>query len=113
MDAQAFQHLLPLFPLLTLRQRRVTQHELTESHSITQLLAAAPHCQAEVAKLEPRTPLLPLQTMFTHQFSTHQDTLGQIAQGCVLRKLSPDLHQSAHRPLGSYPLHVVCKNTAF
>ncbi|MBW3795840.1 IS1595 family transposase, partial [Aeromonas hydrophila] len=29
MDTQAFQHLLSLFPLLTLRQRRLAQQELT------------------------------------------------------------------------------------
>ncbi|MBW3821809.1 IS1595 family transposase, partial [Aeromonas hydrophila] len=28
MDTQAFQHLLSLFPLLTLRQRRLAQQEL-------------------------------------------------------------------------------------
>ncbi|NEY07717.1 IS1595 family transposase, partial [Aeromonas rivipollensis] len=37
MDTQAFQHLLSLFPLLTLRQRRLAQHELTAPHPITSL----------------------------------------------------------------------------
>ncbi|MDR7022450.1 hypothetical protein J2Y64_004422 [Aeromonas salmonicida] len=37
MDTPAFQHLLSLFPLLTLRQRRVAQQELTAPHAITSL----------------------------------------------------------------------------
>ncbi len=32
MDTQAFQQLLSLFPSLTLRQRRLVQHELTPHH---------------------------------------------------------------------------------
>ncbi|MCH7370369.1 IS1595 family transposase, partial [Aeromonas sp. MR16] len=59
MDTQAFQHLLSLFPLLTLRQRRLAQHELTTPHPITSLAAqlpacrCCPHCQAEAAQLAP------------------------------------------------------------
>ncbi|MBL0562045.1 IS1595 family transposase, partial [Aeromonas hydrophila] len=44
MDAQAFQQLLSLFPLLTLRQRRLAQHELTTPHSITSLATQLPAC---------------------------------------------------------------------
>ncbi|MEZ6971488.1 IS1595 family transposase, partial [Aeromonas sp. S11(2024)] len=36
MDTPAFQHLLSLFPQLTLRQRRVAQQELAP-HTITSL----------------------------------------------------------------------------
>lgn len=59
MDTQAFQHLLSLFPFLTLRQRRVAQHELTAPHSITSLAnqlpasRCCPHCQAEAIQLAP------------------------------------------------------------
>ncbi|MCE9945813.1 IS1595-like element ISAeme10 family transposase [Aeromonas rivipollensis] len=59
MDTQAFQHLLSLFPLLTLRQRRLAQHELTAPHPITSLATqlppcqCCPHCQAEAAQLAP------------------------------------------------------------
>lgn len=54
---QAFQHLLSLFPLLTLRQRRLAQHELTAPHPITSLAThcqCCPHCQAEAAQLAPK-----------------------------------------------------------
>ncbi|MFB2925916.1 IS1595 family transposase, partial [Aeromonas hydrophila] len=59
MDTQAFQHLLSLFPLLTLRQRRLAQQELTTPHPITSLAAqlpacqCCPHCQAEATQLAP------------------------------------------------------------
>ncbi|WP_425933889.1 IS1595 family transposase [Aeromonas rivipollensis] len=59
MDTQAFQHLLSLFPQLTLRQRRLAQHELTTPHPITSLATqlppcqCCPHCQAEAAQLAP------------------------------------------------------------
>ncbi|WP_429182465.1 transposase, partial [Aeromonas rivipollensis] len=59
MDTQAFQYLLSLFPLLTLRQRRLAQHELTAPHPITSLATqlppcqCCPHCQAEAAQLAP------------------------------------------------------------
>ncbi|MFM5136868.1 IS1595 family transposase, partial [Aeromonas rivipollensis] len=59
MDTQAFQHLLSLFPQLTLRQRRLAQHELTSPHPITSLATqlppcqCCPHCQAEAAQLAP------------------------------------------------------------
>lgn len=59
MDTQAFQHLLSLFPLLTLRQRRVAQHELTAPHPMTSLAtqlptsSCCPHCQADAANLAP------------------------------------------------------------
>ncbi|MFM5615963.1 IS1595 family transposase, partial [Aeromonas veronii] len=54
MDTPAFQHLLSLFPQLTLRQRRVAQQELTAPHTITSLntqlpaCSGCPHCQADV-----------------------------------------------------------------
>ncbi|MFQ2824737.1 IS1595 family transposase, partial [Aeromonas allosaccharophila] len=56
MDTPTFQHLLSLFPLLTLRQRRVAQQELTAPHTITSLntqlpACCCPHCQADVAQL--------------------------------------------------------------
>ncbi|RWT35756.1 IS1595 family transposase, partial [Aeromonas caviae] len=57
MDTPAFQHLLSLFPLLTLRQRRVAQHELAAPHPITSLHAqlptccGCPHCQADATQL--------------------------------------------------------------
>lgn len=35
MDTPAFQHLLSLFPQLTLRQRRVALQKLTVPHAIT------------------------------------------------------------------------------
>ncbi|ATM01010.1 IS1595 family transposase [Aeromonas sp. CA23] len=59
MDTQAFQHLLSLFPQLTLRQRRLAQHELTTPHPITSLATqlpacqCCPHCHAEAAQLAP------------------------------------------------------------
>ena len=59
MDTQAFQHLLSLFPQLTMRQRRLAQHELTTPHPITSLAAqlpacrCCPHCQAEATQLAP------------------------------------------------------------
>ena len=58
MDTPAFQHLLSLFPLLTLRQRHVAQQELTAPHTITSLntqlpACCCPHCQADVAQLAP------------------------------------------------------------
>ncbi|WP_393936448.1 helix-turn-helix domain-containing protein, partial [Aeromonas rivipollensis] len=59
MDTQAFQHLLSLFPQLTLRQRRLAQYELTAPHPITSLATqlppcqCCPHCQAEAAQLAP------------------------------------------------------------
>ena len=58
MDTPAFQHLLSLFPQLTLRQRRVAQQELTAPHTITSLntqlpACCCPHCQADVAQLAP------------------------------------------------------------
>lgn len=59
MDTPAFQHLLSLFPLLTLRQRRVAQHELAAPHPITSLHAqlptccGCPHCQADATQLAP------------------------------------------------------------
>ncbi|RWS46077.1 IS1595 family transposase, partial [Arcobacter venerupis] len=59
MDTPAFQHLLSLFPQLTLRQRRVAQQELMEPHTIASLNAqlpacsGCPHCQADVAELAP------------------------------------------------------------
>ncbi|MFQ2132448.1 IS1595 family transposase, partial [Aeromonas hydrophila] len=59
MDTQAFQHLLSLFPLLTLRQRRLAQQELTTPHPITSLATqlpacqCCPHCQAEATLLAP------------------------------------------------------------
>ncbi len=59
MDTPAFQHLLSLFPLLTLRQRRVAQHELAAPHPITPLHAqlptccGCPHCQADATQLAP------------------------------------------------------------
>ncbi|NEX77157.1 IS1595 family transposase, partial [Aeromonas rivipollensis] len=45
MATQAFQHLLPLIPLLTLRQRRLAQHELTAPYPITSLATQLPPCQ--------------------------------------------------------------------
>ncbi|MCF7693292.1 IS1595 family transposase, partial [Aeromonas hydrophila] len=45
MDTQAFQQLLSLFPLLTSRQRRLAQHELTTPHPITSLATQLPACQ--------------------------------------------------------------------
>lgn len=42
MDTPAFQHLLSLFPQLTLRQRRVAQQELTAPHTITSLNTQLP-----------------------------------------------------------------------
>ncbi|EPC3543647.1 IS1595 family transposase, partial [Aeromonas hydrophila] len=59
MDTQAFQHLLSLFPLLTLRQRRLAQQELTTPHPITSLATqlpacqCCPHCQAAATLLAP------------------------------------------------------------
>ncbi|BCO14985.1 hypothetical protein RIMD111065_33410 [Aeromonas hydrophila] len=59
MDTPAFQHLLSLFPQLTLHQRRVAQQELTAPHAITSLntqLPACrgyPHCHADAAQLAP------------------------------------------------------------
>ncbi|WP_410488962.1 IS1595 family transposase [Aeromonas hydrophila] len=59
MDTQAFQHLSSLFPLLTLRQRRLAQHELTTPHPLTSLATqlsacqCCPHCQAEATQLAP------------------------------------------------------------
>lgn len=59
MDTPAFQHLLSLFPQLTLRQRRVAQQELTAPHTITSLntqlpaCSGCPHCQANVTQLAP------------------------------------------------------------
>ncbi|TNH82486.1 IS1595 family transposase, partial [Aeromonas hydrophila] len=59
MDTQAFQQLLSLFPLLTLRQRRLAQQELTTPHPITSLATqlpvcqCCPHCQAEATQLAP------------------------------------------------------------
>lgn len=59
MDTQAFQQLLSLFPLLTLRQRRLAQQELTTPHTITSLATqlpvcqCCPHCQAEATQLAP------------------------------------------------------------
>ncbi|MGL6407321.1 transposase, partial [Aeromonas veronii] len=59
MDTPAFQHLLSLFPQLTLRQRRVAQQELTAPHTITSLntqlpaCSGCPHCQADVTQLAP------------------------------------------------------------
>ncbi|HHQ4562396.1 TPA: IS1595 family transposase, partial [Aeromonas veronii] len=44
MDTPAFQHLLSLFPQLTLRQRRVAQQELTAPHTITSLNTQLPAC---------------------------------------------------------------------
>ncbi|HHQ4642121.1 TPA: IS1595 family transposase, partial [Aeromonas veronii] len=41
MDTPAFQHLLSLFPQLTLRQRRVAQQEF---HTITSLNSQLPAC---------------------------------------------------------------------
>ncbi|RQM62732.1 IS1595 family transposase, partial [Aeromonas enteropelogenes] len=55
----AFQHLLSLFPQLTLRQRRVARQELMSPHPITSLntqlpaCSGCPHCQAETAQLAP------------------------------------------------------------
>ncbi|BBQ52729.1 hypothetical protein WP2S18C03_18100 [Aeromonas veronii] len=43
MDTPAFQHLLSLFPQLTLRQRRVAQQELTAPHAITSLNTSYRH----------------------------------------------------------------------
>ena len=59
MDTQAFQHLLSLFPQLTLRQRRLAHHELSTPHPVTSLAThlpdcrCCPHCQAEAAQLAP------------------------------------------------------------
>jgi len=61
MDTPAFQHLLSLFPHLTLRQRRVAQQELTAPphHYLAQYLVTGmqwwicPHCQADVTELAP------------------------------------------------------------
>ncbi|MGL5708743.1 MAG: IS1595 family transposase, partial [Aeromonas sp.] len=59
MDTPAFQHLLSLFPQLTLRQRRVAQRELATPHTITSLnsqlpvCSGCPHCQADVTQLAP------------------------------------------------------------
>ncbi len=59
MDTPAFQHLLSLFPQLTLRQRRVARQELISPHPITSLntqlpaCSGCPHCQAETAQLAP------------------------------------------------------------
>ncbi|MFM5463941.1 IS1595 family transposase [Aeromonas simiae] len=59
MDTPAFQHLLSLFPQLTLRQRRVAQRELAAPHAIASLASQlppcsrCPHCQAEAAQLAP------------------------------------------------------------
>ncbi|MFB2828489.1 IS1595 family transposase, partial [Aeromonas jandaei] len=60
MDIPAVQHLLSLFPQLTLRQRRVAQQELTAPHAITSLntqlpaCRGCPHCHADSAPLAPR-----------------------------------------------------------
>lgn len=49
----------PEFRLLTLRQRRVAQHELAAPHPITSLHAqlptccGCPHCQADATQLAP------------------------------------------------------------
>ncbi len=57
MNTQAFQHLLSLFPQLTVRQRRLAHHELSTPHPVTSLAThlpdcrCCPHCQAEVAQL--------------------------------------------------------------
>ena len=57
MDTQAFQHLLSLFPQLTLRQRRLVEHELTTPHPITsfftqlQACGCCPHYQAKAAQV--------------------------------------------------------------
>ncbi|TNH93000.1 IS1 family transposase, partial [Aeromonas sobria] len=59
MDTPAFQHLLSLFPQLTLRQRRVAQQELSAPHTITSLntqlpaCSGCPHCQADANQLAP------------------------------------------------------------
>lgn len=59
MDTQAFQHLLSLFPQLTLRQRRLAQNELSTPHPVTSLVtqlpacSCCPHCQADAAQLAP------------------------------------------------------------
>ncbi len=59
MDAPAFQHLLSLFPLLTLRQRRVAQRELAAPQAIASLAtqmptcSGCPHCRAYAAQLAP------------------------------------------------------------
>ncbi len=57
MDTSAFQHLLSLFPQLTLRQRRVAQQELTVPtplpRSILTACSGCPHCQADVTQLAP------------------------------------------------------------
>ncbi|CAJ1850242.1 IS1595 family transposase ISAs23 [Aeromonas hydrophila] len=59
MDTPVFQHLLSLFPQLTLHQRRVAQQELTAPHVITSLntqlpaCSGSPHCQADVTQLAP------------------------------------------------------------
>ena len=53
MDTPAFQHLLYLFPQLTLRQCRIVRHELSEPRSSTALYTPlpicriCPHCQAD------------------------------------------------------------------
>jgi len=44
MDTPAFQHLLSLFPQLTLRQHCVAQQELTAPHTITSLNSQLPAC---------------------------------------------------------------------
>ncbi|TNJ22650.1 IS1595 family transposase, partial [Aeromonas sobria] len=59
MDTPAFQHILSLFPQLTLRQRRVAQQELSAPHAITSLnsqlpaCSGCPHCQADANQLAP------------------------------------------------------------
>lgn len=120
MDAQAFQHLLPLITY-HLTPARVPQHVLTAPHPMTSLAtqlpasSCCPHCQAGPLNplgLEPRTASLPLQIMFAHQFCPHQRPLGQIAQGRVQRRLCPGTHRWAHRPSGAIRCGV-CKNTAF
>ena len=89
MDTPAFQHLLSLFPLLTLCQRRVAQQELTAPHHyLTQysvtgmqwLPTLSGRCYpAGALGIESGTTPLPLQIVSAHKLHPHQDALSQIA----------------------------------
>ncbi len=90
MDTPAFQHLLSLFPLLTLCQRRVAQQELTAPHHyLTQysvtgmqwLPTLSGRCYpAGAFGMESGTAPLPLQTVSAHQIHPYQNTPGPVAQ---------------------------------
>ena len=82
MDTQAFQHLLSLFPLLTLRQRRLAQQELTPpsphhlvGHSTSRMpmlpsLPGRGHTVGSLGLVSRAAPLS-LQAVSAHQFRSH------------------------------------------